>query len=186
MSLSTVNSLDLFIIALVLILALKGVFNGFLRELINLIAIVGGVVVASRAAVPLAHWTEATLFHLKNPAVMELLAFLLVLLLVWGGITLLGRWVEARDSEVPSPLNRTFGYLLAALKYFLIFSIIVSALFRTTLIREKFASQSRSSLLYPVLAKTGAILIKLPAPVQGATKIEAAQPSSPATDTPAR
>jgi len=178
--------MDLIIIALVFVLAFKGIFNGFVRELISLIAIVGAVVVASRVAVPLAHWTEAHLFRLKNPAVMELLGFLVILLLIWGTVTLLGRFAERGEGAAPGPLNRALGFLVAGVKYFLIFAIIVSALFRTTLIREKLASERRSSFLYPALAKTGALLINLPAPVLGVKKIKAATPSSPTAHSTAR
>ena len=164
--------MDLIISALVIVLALKGLFNGALRELTGLIAIVGGVAVASRSAVPLAHWTQSHLFRLKNPAAMELLAFLLVLLLVWGTVSLLGKLAERRETAVPTLLSRALGFLLAGIKYFLIFAIIVSALFRTTLVREKLAAERRSSSLYPVLAKTGALLINLPAPILESNRIQ--------------
>ncbi|WP_457606589.1 CvpA family protein [Nitratifractor sp.] len=163
MPVPTLNSLDLIVGALVLLLAFKGVFNGFRRELISLIAIVGGVFVASRTAVPLARWTEAHLFRLNNPAFMDLVAFLLLLLAVWGTVTLLGRIAGPTGVGSASTLERILGYLVAAVKYFLILSIIVAALFQTRLVREKFSRQSRSSLLYPLLQKSGAFLIHLPA-----------------------
>ena len=172
MTVSLLNYMDLIIVSLIFVLALKGIFSGFTRELISLIAIVGAVVVASRVAVPLAHWTQSHLFRLKNPAMTELLAFLLILLSVWGFVTLLGRLVERREAAGPTALSRALGFLLAGIKYFLIFAIIVSALFRTTLVREKLATQRRSSSLYPVLAKTGALLINLPAPILESNRIQ--------------
>ena len=162
---ASLNSIDLFIIVLVFLLAFKGVFNGWIKELTSLIAIIGGVVVASRLAVPLAHWTEQHLFRLHNPAALELIAFLLLLLLIWGSVTLVGKAMAQNETTSPSLPSRTLGFFFAGIKYFLIFAIIISALSRTSLFREKFAPQGRSSLLYPLVNRTGSLLISLPKPV---------------------
>ena len=160
------NYIDLIVAILTLLLGLKGIVNGFARELTSLLAIVGGVFTASHTAVPLARWSETHLFRLNNPAGMELLAFLLVLLLVWGGVTLLGRLLQRGKEESPSLASRTLGFLAAGTKYFLILAIITAALSRTSLVREKLSAQSRSSLLYPVLVHTGSLLIQLPRSLQ--------------------
>ena len=176
------NTLDLVIALLVLLLGLKGLVSAFRQELLSLIAIIGAVFVASRGAPLLARWTGAHLFHLANPAMMDLAAFLLLLLTVWGAITLLGR-LFGSDETAPSALSRLLGYLLAALKYFLIFAIITAALSHTRLVQEKFAGTIHHSRLYPLLAHTGAWLIHLPAP---ATPPASAKHSGSGTRVPSR
>jgi len=161
MSVATLGYMDLIVSALVLVLAIKGAFNGFVREVVSLAAIIGGVAIASRVAVPLARWTESYLFRLQNGAAMELLAFLLTLLLIWGGVTLLGRMFVHPGSRL-SAANRTLGYLVAGVKYFLIFSIITTVLFRSHLFRDNLAHQRETSRLYPILEKSGAWLMYLP------------------------
>ncbi len=159
------NYIDLIVTVLVLLLGFKGIVNGFTREFTSLVAIVGGVFAASHAAVPLARWSEAHLVRLNNPAWMELLAFLAVLLLVWGSMTLLGRLLLRNEEESPSLPSRILGFLAAGSKYFLILAIIAAALSRTSLVREKLSSQSKSSILYPILIRTGSLLIQLPQPL---------------------
>ena len=177
------NTLDLVVTLLVLLLGLKGLVSAFRRELLSLTAIIGAVFVASRGAPPLARWTESHLFRLANPAMMDLAAFVLLLLAVWGGITLLGR-LFVHDETSPSVLSRALGYLLAALKYFLIFAIITAALSHTRLVQEKFAGTIHQSRLYPLLAHTGAWLIHLPTPAMPSST--PAKHNGPGASVPAR
>jgi membrane protein required for colicin V production len=162
------NAFDLILIGLTLVLGLKGTLTGFRRELFGFVGLIGGVFIASRAADPLARLVEANLFRLSNPAAMRLILFVAVLTLVWGGISMLGRAVESRSyGAAPSPLSRAGGFLLAAGKYFLIFSIILAALYQTPMIRKKLQSRVEGSLLFPLLRPLGKTLIHLPAPALG-------------------
>ena len=177
------NTIDLFVGILVLLLAFKGAFNGFVRESISFIAIIGGVAVASRAAGPLAHWTESHLFRIQNGATMELLAFLLVLALIWGAVTFLGKMLVRPESRL-STANRILGYFVAGIKYFLIFSIIITVLFRSHLFQDNLAHQKDTSRLYPILEKSGAWLMHLPSASIHSSKTKS-QDKRPAT-VPAR
>jgi membrane protein required for colicin V production len=156
------NPIDLIVGSLILVLGLKGILNGFRRELIGFVGLIGGVFLASRAADPLAGLVERQLFQLSNPAALRLIAFVLVLLLVWGGISLLGRIIEERStSRPPSPLSRFSGFLIGTAKYFLVFSMILSALYRTPLIRNNLQKHVKSSLLFPYLLPAGRTMLHL-------------------------
>jgi membrane protein required for colicin V production len=160
------NPIDLVVVPLTLVLGLKGAFNGLRKELFGFVGLVGGVFVASRAAEPLARWVEGHLFHLGNPAILRLLAFVLVLILLWSGATLLERLLAQRDApeRFPSPLSRFLGFLIATAKYFLVFAMILSALYRTPPIRHSLQRHTQGSLLFPALISAGSALIHL-APV---------------------
>jgi membrane protein required for colicin V production len=156
------NPIDLVVIPLTLVLGLKGALNGLRKELFGFVGLIGGVFVASRAADPLARLVEKHLFHLGNPAILRLLAFILVLLLIWGGATLLERALTRGNPEAaPSPLSRFAGFLIATAKYFLVFAMILSALYRTPPIRHSLQRHAKSSLLFPSLLAAGSALIHL-------------------------
>ncbi|WP_292656761.1 CvpA family protein [Nitratifractor sp.] len=168
----TFNSFDLIVAALVLLLGLKGIVTGFLRELFGLVGLVGGVFLASRGADPLARLIETKLFHLPNPALGRLIAFVLILALIWGGCSWLGRRIQERRAEQrPGTAERIGGFLVAALKYFLIFAMILSALYRTPAIHDKLRHRVQGSALFPLLMRSGKFLIhSAPSTGQTSTK----------------
>ncbi len=152
---------DWILVALILLLALKGTLNGFVRETTQLVGIVGGVAVASRSASFLTHWLQQKGLLLGGPALTQLLCFLVVLLLVWGAVVFLGKGFSSVVS-LPRIVDAILGYVIALIKYFLILSIIVAAFSQTKLFREKFAAQRSHSRLYPLLVTTGKAVMVLP------------------------
>ena len=156
------NSIDLIVGVLVLVLGIKGILNGFLRELFGFLGLVGGVFLASRSADPLAALVEAKLFHLSSPAFLRLIVFILILALVWGLLSWLGNRIQnRRRPQALGAADRAGGFLLAALKYFLIFAMILSALDRTPAIHNKLRPHIRDSRLFPLLIQAGSTIIHL-------------------------
>ena len=48
MIMDAVSWFDLVVVALVLVLGIKGLLNGFIKEIFGIIGLIGGVIVASR------------------------------------------------------------------------------------------------------------------------------------------
>jgi len=164
------NSIDLIVGILVLLLGIKGVLGGFLRELFSFAGLVGGVFLASRSAEPLAALIETKLFHLANPAFGRLIAFILILALIWGTFSWLGARIQERRAKHPlGTVERIGGFLVAALKYFLIFAMILSALYRTPAIHGKLRRHVRGSRLFPILVQSGNALLRLAPPHRSET-----------------
>jgi len=162
MQITGFNAIDITIVVLVILMSIKGMMNGFLREFFGFVGLIGGVFVASRTAEMIAKQIDAHLFHLQNFAALKLIAFLAVLALVWGVSVFFGNIVVSAGKEgAHSTLDRLFGFLLAGTKYFLIFALIVSALFRSPLIKENAAKSIKQSRLYPLMDKVGSTLINL-------------------------
>ena len=166
------NAIDITIIVLVLLMSIKGMMNGFLREFFGFIGLIGGIFIASRLADTIAKAIDTNLFHLENFAALKLIGFLAVLASVWGLCVFIGNIVVGVTKDTPhSALDRFFGFLIAGTKYFLIFALILSALFRSPLVKENMTKSIKQSQLYPLLDSVGATLINL-APTQ--KKIEIA------------
>jgi len=148
------NTLDLALTVLIALLAFKGAFNGIRRELTQLVAIVGAIFVASRSAAPLSRWLQ-TQFSFHNQALLQLIAFLTVLIGFWGVVTFIGKTIQRHSPETPSRTERILGYFTALVKYFFILSVIVTVLFQSRLFHDKYADQISKSLLYPILHRCG-------------------------------
>jgi len=152
--------IDIVLILLILLLSFKGYFNGFIRELVGFIGLIGGIFVASRAAGPVGRILHDTI-QMGNMGLMKLLAFLLVLGVIWGGSSFVATIFTALKAAPHSTLSRLLGMGVGGLKYFLIFSLISASLLGNALVRDNFAPQLRSSRLLPTFSRVGASLINL-------------------------
>ena len=145
---------DVILVLMILLLSVKGFFNGFIREMVGFVGLVGGVFVASRAAKPIGN-AIGNLIHTDNIAMLKLTGFLLILALVWGGSSFVATIFTALKSEPRTPLARSLGMGVAGVKYFFIFSMIIASLFNNDLIRNHFAKSIQTSYLFPVLNTMG-------------------------------
>jgi len=156
------NALDITITVLVFLMAIKGLMNGFAREFFGFLGLIGGIFIASRAAEPIARQIDSRIFHLENFAALELIGFLAVLATVWFITSSIGNLYLSTSRDKPSSsIGMAFGFVTAGTKYFLIFSLIVSALFRSPLLQENMAKSIKKSQLYPVLDRVGSTIINL-------------------------
>jgi len=156
------NMIDITIVILVLLMSIKGFINGFLREIFGFIGLIGGVFIASRTSEFIAKQIDTNLLHLENFATLELIGFLAVLAVSWGLSVLIGNTISGPPEEREhSTLGRVFGFVTAGIKYFLIFALILSALFRSPLLKEDMTKSVTQSQLYPTMDKLGSVLINL-------------------------
>ena len=81
---------DLVVISLVLILAIKGLLNGFIKELFGIIGLIGGVIVASRYAMSAGEFINNNIYAI-NSSSWYFFGFLLVLIVFWVVCLILGR-----------------------------------------------------------------------------------------------
>ncbi len=154
--------IDLILIAMILLLSIKGYFNGLIRELVGFVGLIGGIFVASRAAEPVGK-AVGSLLHTDNIALLKLIGFLLMLAIIWGGSSFVAAIFTALKSEPHTLLTRSLGMGVAAIKYFLIFSMIIASLFNNALMRENFANSIHSSRLFPIFNSVGSKLINMAA-----------------------
>jgi len=168
------NALDITITVLVFLMALKGLMNGFAREIFGFLGLIGGIFIASRASGFIAKQIDSHIFHLENFAALELIGFLIVLATIWFVTSSMGNLYLGATKDAPSSqIGMAFGFVTAGTKYFLIFSLIVSALFRSPLLKENMANSIKRSQLYPTLDRVGSTIINLK-PLQ--PKLKTAKP----------
>jgi membrane protein required for colicin V production len=156
---------DIALVVLIILLSLKGFFNGFMREMVGFVGLIGGIFVASRASLPVGQ-VIGNFMHMDNMALLKLAGFLITLAVVWGGSSFVAAVFTALKTEPHSTSTRLLGMGVAGVKYLLIFAMIIASLFNNSMIRNNFAKSINSSRLFPIFNKTGSALVNIaPLPI---------------------
>ena len=171
------NYFDLGAAAVILLLGLKGLFNGFFKELFGMLGIIGGIYVGSRFAEQSGTFLSDKLFHFDNHAVIIFTGFLSTLALFWIAMALIGG-AFARLSTLSGlgSMDKILGFVLATSKIFLILSVTVYALGNIKIIQNSLEEVMNNSVLYPVLKQTGEMVVRIdPSALTGNTSIDGPQ-----------
>ena len=118
------NFIDIIIVILVLIAAYKGFFNGLIKELISLIALVVGVYIASHFSV----YVEKQLNYIfpKIEEYNAIISFALVFLIIYLSLKLAGIIIHKFVKIIQLNLiNKISGLLFGSLKAVLIIAFIL-------------------------------------------------------------
>ncbi len=119
------NWLDIVLVVILAVTAIIGVFKGFAKQIIGLVAVVAGLVLAS-----LYYDQTAGLFEtfIKNRLLSDFLGFLLLFIVVLVAGALLGHLVTKAMKGPLAFANRLFGGVFGFLKAVLICGVLVFAL----------------------------------------------------------
>lgn len=153
--------LDIIVIALIVILGLKGLFRGLIKELFGLVGIVGGVFVASRLAKDAGYLING-LIPMSNENTILLVGFIASLIVFWILAYLLGIILQKIfDASGLGVFDRLLGFVFGAGKIFLLFSIIAYVVSQVKVINDNLAPKVQKSIMFPLLQSTGSYIIKL-------------------------
>ncbi len=156
------NYFDLVVAVIVLLLGLKGLFNGFFKELFGLIGIIGGVFVASRVGESVGQFLSDAVLKLESSSAISFLGFLVTLALFWLLMVGVGYLFKKLSSlSGLGGLDRVFGFILGSGKFFLIAAIIAYALNNITAVRSMIEEPLKNSIAFPILVKTGGYIMKI-------------------------
>ncbi len=123
-----ISTFDLIIITITLILGLKGLFRGFIKEVFGILGIIGAIFVASRISTEVGG-AIAPILAIQNEATIKLLGFVIALVGFWLVIYIVGSIIsKIFAASGLGVIDRIFGFLFGASKIFLIFSVIAYAL----------------------------------------------------------
>lgn len=165
------NYFDLVVAVIVLLLGLKGILNGFFKEVFGLIGIIGGIFIASRVGDDVGGFLNDNIFHSDSHAVVAFSGFLLTLALFWLGMVGLGHLFKKLGAlSGLGGLDRIAGFVVGSGKFFLIAAVIAYALNNIKAVHENIEEPMKNSILFPVLVATGGAIMHLdPATVQKKT-----------------
>ncbi|WP_353663004.1 CvpA family protein [Hydrogenimonas sp. SS33] len=156
------NWFDIVTLSLVIIIGIKGIFNGLVKELSGLIGIILGVWLASLFAKDVGGWLGKHFIHIDSVSALNMIGFLVLLTLIWLGFIIIGHLLAKLLSiSGLGIVDRILGFLFASAKVFIIIAVIVFALSNIDIVRKNTEAYTRNSLLYPLYVKAGAAVIHI-------------------------
>lgn len=151
---------DIIIALMIVVLALKGLFTGLVREVCSVAGIVGGVLLASRFSQVLGDSINS-LLKLESQTLINLIGFVVILGSVWVLSLVLAeiilRFVKFIKLGV---FDKILGVLVAGGKIFLILSIIFFTFSKINFLSNWTLKLRDTSEIYPVMIKVGDFIIK--------------------------
>lgn len=146
---------DIIIVVLVLMLGIKGILNGLIKETFGLIGLIGGLIVATRFSDVAEEFITKNIYKFENPSFLQFVAFISLWLVFWIVCLLVGKFLSKIVSVSGlSFLDRLGGFVMGSGKIFLTFSAVVAVISGTSL-NNVIAPYFTNSKVYPVLIETG-------------------------------
>jgi len=151
---------DLIIGSIILLLGLKGILNGFFKELFGLLGIVGGIFIGSRVANEVGTFLSNAIFKFDSPAAINFLGFLVTLASFWGAMLFAGILFK-KFSKISGLgyMDKVLGFVFGSGKFFFIASVIVFSIYNFKAVRDNFDMEG--SIMFPILVETGKIIMQI-------------------------
>lgn len=155
------STFDMIVVGISVVLGLKGLFKGFIKEVFGLVGIIGGIFIASRMSEVVGNLIKP-IIGIESNATLSLIGFVATLIGFWILIYILGT-ILSKITEMSGlgAVNRLLGFIFGTAKIFLIISVIVYALFQIESFKSTLNEKFSKSLVFPYLVKTGGFIVKL-------------------------
>ncbi len=159
---SGINYVDIALIILIVLLGIKGIVNGLVKEFFGLVGIVGGVWGASLYAKTAGAWISQNIYNFNNEALVFIVGFVCVLGFIWILMIIVSEITSKMvGASALGPINRFLGVLFAMTKVFFVISIILYALFNVEFMRKTIDNYTEGSTLYPIMLRAGAYIVRI-------------------------
>ena len=157
------NYFDLIISIVILLLGLKGIINGFFKEIFGLIGIIGGIFIASRFGNRVGEYLSDLIFNFENNSAISFTGFLATLAAFWLLMIVIGLIFKKLSSlSGLGAIDKILGFIFGASKFFLITAVIAHAAYNIKAVKSVLDDTDlQSSKLFPILVKTGSFIMKL-------------------------
>jgi len=153
---------DVVIVGLVAFLAIKGLVNGFIKELLNFITIVAGVVLAARYNTKVVEYiNQQNLIPQIPEEFAKLAGFVLIILSVWLVIGLISSIMSKVTSGPTGFISRLLGYILSAIRYLFIFSLIIFGMSQADFFKKSTKKFNEEAQLFKPMAEIGAEILNI-------------------------
>ncbi len=153
---------DLVVGIIILLLGLKGIINGFFKELFGLIGIIGGIFIASRLGDSVGGLISDTIFKFESQAAITFVGFIATLIIFWAMMIILGMlFTKLSKASGLGPVDKIFGFVVGSGKFFLIGAVIAYAIYSIQAVRVNLEPIMKNSLLFPVLVETGSVIMHI-------------------------
>lgn len=157
------NYFDLIVSIIILLLGLKGIINGFFKEVFGLIGIIGGIFIASRFGDSVGEYLSDLIFSFDNNSAISFTGFLATLAAFWLLMIVIGLIFKKLSSlSGLGAIDKILGFIFGASKFFLITAVIAHAAYNIKAVKSVIDDTDlQSSKLFPILVRTGSFIMKL-------------------------
>ena len=153
------SAFDIIVIFLALALGIKGLMRGFVKETCGLIALIGGIYLASSYAPSVASIAQE--FGM-SPTTSSVIGFLVLFVAFWLGVTYIAALLSKGLSlSGLGSVNNLLGFVAGALKIYVILSVIAFALLNIAFLKPKIAQYTKDSFLITSMTSIGALVMNL-------------------------
>ena len=151
---------DAFILGFTLLLGLKGIVSGLIKEVFGLLGIIGGVFIASKYASQAAEFIQNTFYKIENQSLANFAGFLAILIIFWIICLVLGNFISklVKLSGLGF-LDRLGGFIFGGAKVFLIFAILVFCVARIDFLNDKLNQFAQNSFTLTPLKNIGSFIM---------------------------
>ncbi len=160
MELMGFHVVDMIIVGLVLFLAIRGLVNGFSKELFNFLALIGGIAIAARTNETVGKFiAEQNILPELSSDFQKLIGFATVLILILVIFNIISSIRTKFRTETPGVISRILGYLISVTRYIFIFSLIIFGISNADFLREKLSKHYEKSQLFQPMVELGGELL---------------------------
>ena len=153
---------DIVSLALILILGIKGIINGFVKEVFGLLGIIGGIYFASRYAQEAGQLISDHVFKFGNQASLYLFGFIAILIFVWIACIFLGYIIaQVLSLSGLGTIDKMAGFAIGSLKIFLVFAVLTVTLTNIEFIKTKLEPYMAKRIMFPIFMQAGNYIVKL-------------------------
>lgn len=144
--------IDIGIIVLLILLSLKGIWQGIIRGLASFLGILLGIFFASRFYDGLGSWFAINIYNLGSPELNALVGFVIIITLIWAGFLLLGEILFRMVRFTPLvSVDAAFGLAFGFCKAFLLLSIIVFGISQIAWLKNFSQNVEQNSSIFPMM-----------------------------------
>ncbi|BDQ28168.1 CvpA family protein [Helicobacter ailurogastricus] len=154
--------IDIALLVFVVLVGIRGFYNGFVDEVAGLLGIVAGVFLASRWAQAVGTSFANHIHAFKDSSINDLVGFVVVLAGVWIAFLIVGIVVsKAITLSNLGVLDKILGFIFACAKMFLILSFLLYAISRLAFMKTIDTYLHTHSQVYPYMHRVASHILQI-------------------------
>lgn len=155
--------IDLILIIIIVVIGLRGFYNGFVNEVSGVLGIVLGVFFASRFASGMGEWITASVYDFKTPSIATLIGFVIILAVIWVAFLIVGvilsKFIKITDFSI---IDKTLGFIFSCCKIFLIIGFILYVGSKPKFMQNFNVYLEKNSKIYSMMYTISGAILKIP------------------------
>ena len=154
--------IDIGILVVLILLSIRGIWQGIIRGLASFLGILFGIFFASRFYGGVGEWFARTVYDFNTPELNALIGFLIAITLIWIVFLLLGEFLFRMLKITPfAVLDGALGLIFGFCKSFLIISIIVFGVSQINWLKNFSQNIEQNSFLFPQMKNLAVQIMNL-------------------------